>query len=325
MTPQFEPVQEGYRIYLASSPQDDPKLKYRRKVQEILGKNNGDIDFMNRFLLEELCNRYGISYEEAKEIETEEKEPYIQFHKKLKRYEIMFSQVVEKSYPFTKKEWETLREIQLILGLRDEDIADIKKRFLPESSESESETSPQSDEIELLSDKNVDYTKLRDFLANEEWKEADMETARCMLKVAEREKQGYLEIEDIENFPFIDLCTIDRLWVKYSGGKFGFSVQKKIYQNFRGTKQFNVKIWKKFGDKVGWRKGGILGIGKEWCDYKDLTFDINTHYTGYLPIGGGLDVGLSTIEEVHLGRYWRGRIICVVYGHLIKILWRSDL
>ena len=175
MTPQFAPVKEGYRIYLASSPQDEPKLQYRRKVQEILQKNNGNIDFLNRFLLEELCKRYGISDEEAKAIEAEEMAPYTLFHKKLKRYEEIFSQAVEKYYPFTENTRETLQEIQSLLGLRNEDIADIEERFLPESQESNSEvfavakaieTSPQNDEIELLSDKNVDYTKLRDFLAN---------------------------------------------------------------------------------------------------------------------------------------------------------------
>ncbi|NEQ74194.1 MAG: Clp protease [Okeania sp. SIO2C9] len=286
MTPQFAPVKEGYRIYLASSPQDDTKLQYRRKVQEILQKNNGEIDLISGFLLEELCKRYGISDEEAKAIESEEMEPYIQFHKKLKRYEEIFSQAVEKSYPFRERERETLREIKSLLGLRDEDVADIEERFLPESQESNSEvfttakaieTSPQNDEIELLYDKNVDYTKVRDFLVNGEWKEADMETARCMLKVVGLKENNSLTAEDIENFPCKDLCTIDGLWVKYSNGKFGFSVQKEIYHNLGGTKEYNEEVWKKFAYKVGWRKG------EKWLYYNDLKFDISTDYIGHLP------------------------------------------
>ncbi|NEO56292.1 MAG: Clp protease [Okeania sp. SIO3B5] len=327
MTPQFAPVKEGYRIYLASSPQDDPKLQYRRKVQEILQRNNGNIDFLNRCLLEELCKRYGISSEEVKAIETEEMEPYILFHKKLKRYEEIFSQAVEKYYPFTKNTRETLREIQSLLGFRDEDVANIEERFLREiqtSSQNDEielpserpiqsllkrpiqslsrlrndyvmnispsevleqffqaiKTSLQNDEIELLSDKNVDYTKLRDFLKNREWTEADIETAHCMLKVAQQEEQGYLEVEDIENFPSTDLRTIDQLWVKYSDGKFGFSVQKKIYQSLGGTKEYNREVWEKFGEKVGWKKGD------EWLSYSKLTWKQNSssHSTGYLPL-----------------------------------------
>ncbi|GGA45056.1 GUN4 domain-containing protein [Okeania sp. KiyG1] len=265
MTPQFAPVKEGYRIYLASSPQDDPKLQYRRKVQEILRQNNGEIDFINSFLLEELCKIYGISDEEAKVIEAEEMEPYIQFQKKLKHYEEIFSKAVKNSYPFTEKERETLQEIQSLLELRDEDVAPIEEGW----------------SIELLSDKNINYTKLRDFLANGEWKEADMETARCMLKVSGQEEQGYLDIEDVENFPCTDLRTIDQLWVKYSNGKFGFSVQKKIYQSLGGTGEYNREVWEKFGEKVGWRKED------RWLSYNELTWtrDISSHYTGHIPAG----------------------------------------
>lgn len=106
-----------------------------------------------------------------------------------------------------------------------------------------------------------------------------METVRCMLKVAERQSKGYLDVEDIENFPCIDLRTIDQLWVKCSDGKFGFSVQKKIYQGLGGTKEYDREVWKKFGDKVGWRKGD------KWLSYNELTFS-STHYTGHLPVGG---------------------------------------
>ena len=128
------------------------------------------------------------------------------------------------------------------------------------------------DEIELLSDKNVDYSKLRDFLANGQWQKADMETASCMLKVAGREEQGYLEEEDIENFPCTDLRTIDQLWVKYSNGKFGFSVQKKIYQSLGGTKEYSKLIWERFVDQVGWREGDKLS-------YSEGSMSIK----GYLP------------------------------------------
>ena len=145
----------------------------------------------------------------------------------------------------------------------------------------------KNDEIELLSDKNVDYTKLRDFLANGEWQEADMETYHCMLKVAEREEQRYINIEDIENFPCTDLRTIDQLWVRYSNGKFGFSVQKKIYQSLGGKIEYNQEVWEKFGEQVGWKKGD------KWLDYDELnwTRETSSHHTGHLPsCGGGVGV-----------------------------------
>ena len=104
---------------------------------------------------------------------------------------------------------------------------------------------PQSSgDVPLVSAVGVDYTKLRDLLVAKDWKEADLETDKRMLEVAGRESQGWLEVEDVENFPCQDLGTIDKLWVKYSGGKFGFSVQKQIYQDLGGTKDYDKKVWK---------------------------------------------------------------------------------
>ncbi|NET29393.1 MAG: GUN4 domain-containing protein [Okeania sp. SIO1I7] len=131
-------------------------------------------------------------------------------------------------------------------------------------------------EIPLVSAQGVDYTKLRDLLAAGNWKEADLETDRVMLKVAGRESEGWLRYEDVENFSCQELGTIDKLWVKYSNGKFGFSVQKQIYQSLGGTNEYDSQVWKAFGDKVGWRKGG------EWLSYSDLTFS-EKHYTGHIP------------------------------------------
>jgi hypothetical protein len=93
-----------------------------------------------------------------------------------------------------------------------------------------------SNEVSLVSAKGVDYRKLRDLLKAKKWKEANRETNRVMLKVASRESEGSLRLEDVENFSCTDLGTIDKLWVKYSNGKYGISVQKQIYQSKIGTK-----------------------------------------------------------------------------------------
>ena len=104
-------------------------------------------------------------------------------------------------------------------------------------------------ELELKSDVGMDYNKLQNYLKAGNWKEADKETAQVMLEVAKREKEGWLDTEHIDNFPYKDLRTIDQLWVKYSDGRFGFSVQKRIYQGLGGTREYNSEIWNKFGDR----------------------------------------------------------------------------
>jgi hypothetical protein len=131
-------------------------------------------------------------------------------------------------------------------------------------------------EVPLISSCGMDYRKLRNYLEQGKWREADEETRRVMLAVAKQENEGWLNYEHINNFPYEDLRTIDQLWVKYSDGKFGFSVQKRIYQGLGGTREHNQDIWEKFGDNVGWRKGG------DWLYYKDITFDKKAP-AGHLP------------------------------------------
>jgi hypothetical protein len=93
----------------------------------------------------------------------------------------------------------------------------------------------------------MDYRKLRDLLAARKWQEADKETLRVILAVAKREQEGWLNTSSIDNFSCEDLHIIDQLWVKYSNGKFGFSVQRKIYQSLGGTRSYDKKIWEAFG------------------------------------------------------------------------------
>ncbi|MGA9382363.1 MAG: serine/threonine-protein kinase [Phormidium sp.] len=140
----------------------------------------------------------------------------------------------------------------------------------------------ESDSDDLSTDKGVDYQNLRKLLKAGNWREADQETARVMLKVAGREKEGWLDVESINNFPCTDLRSIDRLWVKYSNGRFGFSVQKRIWESVGGKPgEWDGEIYKKFCDDVGWYE-----MKKDtWKSYEDLTFSLNAP-GGHLPADG---------------------------------------
>lgn len=139
---------------------------------------------------------------------------------------------------------------------------------------------PIKPDVPLKSSRGIDYTKLRDLLAIGKWKEADEETAKKILEVSRRTSEGGLRHEDIDQFPCEDLRTIDQLWVKYSNGRFGFSVQKRIYQSLGGTKEYDEKIWNAFGDQVGWRVNDL------WLDYDHLKFNHQGTQEGHLPILG---------------------------------------
>ncbi|NES65478.1 MAG: hypothetical protein F6K24_09555, partial [Okeania sp. SIO2D1] len=151
--------------------------------------------------------------------------------------------------------------------------------------------------VPLVSEVGVDYTKLRDLLAAGNWEEADKETTTLILKVADRVLQERLDREDLQNLSCKDLSTIDKLWLKYSNGQFGFSVQEKIYHSLGGswyvwkayqlggaTEEYYKRYETAFGEKVGWREGG------EW----NLVWDSvnpNTPYVGHLPWGAVVGAG----------------------------------
>ncbi|MEM7062066.1 MAG: GUN4 domain-containing protein [Cyanobacteria bacterium P01_B01_bin.77] len=75
------------------------------------------------------------------------------------------------------------------------------------------------------------YQQLEDYLKNGQWQEADHETYRLMLTTVDKEEGQLLSKDDLLNFSCEELQAIDSLWVKYSDGKFGFSVQKDLYLN----------------------------------------------------------------------------------------------
>lgn len=82
----------------------------------------------------------------------------------------------------------------------------------------------------IVSTNRNDYTYLWELLTAGKWESANYMTRVLMLRLAERdqETEDYFDQRASENFPASDLKIIDGLWVKYSEGRFGFSVQKKI-------------------------------------------------------------------------------------------------
>ncbi len=137
-------------------------------------------------------------------------------------------------------------------------------------------------EDDLRSDKRIDYAHLRDLLKAEKWQEADDVTLSTMLQVARRKKYGWIGMNDLQKIPHVDLRTIDALWVKYSDGRFGFSVQKKIYllccgKTDRRDMVYKKDSWEKFGDTVGWR------IDQNWIWHSEADFNLSAPQ-GHLPI-----------------------------------------
>ena len=108
------------------------------------------------------------------------------------------------------------------------------------------------------SDENINYDELQLKLLEQKFEEADRLTSLYLRKLAgtTAESRGYVFYSEVNNMSSKDLETIDRLWIIYSTGRFGFSIQAKI------LKSVGIKyelLW----PKIGWKKDGY------WTRYPD--------------------------------------------------------
>ncbi|MBE9114123.1 GUN4 domain-containing protein, partial [Nodosilinea sp. LEGE 07298] len=130
------------------------------------------------------------------------------------------------------------------------------------------------------------YQQLEQYLQNGQWKEADEETYRLMITTVGKEEGQYFEAEELLNFPCEELLTIDGLWVQYSQGKFGFSVQKEIYLSKEvggvADGRYDKEALERFGDRVAWR------VEDKWTFR--MKYDTSAP-KGHLPFVGGGVVG----------------------------------
>jgi hypothetical protein len=112
------------------------------------------------------------------------------------------------------------------------------------------------------------YADLERYLKNGQWKEADDETYRLMITEVGKEVGQRFEPDDLRNFPCEPLKEIDGLWVKYSGGKFGFSVQKEIYLDCGGIPdgKYYAEAWKSLCEANGWiARGRYVTVKFDMC------------------------------------------------------------
>ena len=142
----------------------------------------------------------------------------------------------------------------------------------------------------ILSQEQNSYWKLQDLLAAGEWRKADEETYEIILQKANRVKEGWLDYSATDRLSCKLLKELDYLWLKYSGGKFGFSVQRKIWQKLGGKIDYQTEC--KLGETFGWR------INNNWQDYDRLDFSLaapvgHFPWDGHLSHEGLKELGMS--------------------------------
>ncbi len=313
MTPKIIVLKdEGYKIKLAKAPTGEPKLKYRKEAERSV--DQGKFTIPARKLLNRLRDELGLTSDEAEAIEDEVLQPYREHQRKFNEYEETLAEALQEENPLSDRTRNDLRDYQKHLGLSDEDVEEIEKRLTADrkvedqkQQQEESErprqqlpslqitSSTSIDETDILSSaRGVDYTKLRDLLAARQWKEADRETDRVMRQATGQEDR--LLVKSIRKFASEDLNTINKLWLKYSNGHFGFSVQKRIWESVGGTPDAEYETFKKFAVRIGWLKKEKK---ERWLAHVQLNFDLSAP-KGHLPFFA-LSMGRGWYPTYHGG------------------------
>ena len=146
--------------------------------------------------------------------------------------------------------------------------------------------------IPLKSQRNIDYQPLEQLLAQQDFQGADIVTLQklCELAGAAAIERKWIYFTEVESFPVTDLRTLDNLWLMYSEGRFGFSIQRKIWLSV--GKDFS-KLW----TKINWKSGNT------WTRYpKEFVWDL-TAPIGHLPLSNQLR-GVRVIDAIFAHPAW---------------------
>ncbi|OVA04588.1 GUN4-like [Macleaya cordata] len=110
-------------------------------------------------------------------------------------------------------------------------------------------TTPTTTSTTSTTSPNLTFDLLQKHLSSKEFRQADEETRRLLIVLAGEaaQKRGYVFFSEVQFIAESDLQTMDKLWREYSDNKFGYSVQKKIWEK---TNMDFTNFFK----KVGWMK-----------------------------------------------------------------------
>ncbi len=102
------------------------------------------------------------------------------------------------------------------------------------------------------SESDLEYSTLQQALLEERFEEADRLTSAFLRQLAgeQAERRGYVYFSEVLSIRGLDLVTIDRLWIAYSQGRFGFTVQARLLATVNGRYD---KLW----PRIGWKKEGV--------------------------------------------------------------------
>ena len=150
----------------------------------------------------------------------------------------------------------------------------------------------------------LSYAPLQQALLEERFEEADRLTSTHLRQLAgpDAERRGYVYYSEVARMPGVDLENLDRLWLVYSAGRFGFSVQGRLLRACGGQ-------WEKLWPRIGWKSEGI------WTRYPAaFTWSLEAP-EGHMPLINQLrGVRLMDALLAHPALAWRIEAALAVRG-----------
>ena len=104
--------------------------------------------------------------------------------------------------------------------------------------------------LATTSARGIDHGPLQRALAMQEFEQADRITSTVLRQLAgpAAVRRGYVYYSEVPAMASVDLDALDRLWVCYSRGRFGFSVQARLLDAAGGR-------WERLWPRLGWKEG----------------------------------------------------------------------
>jgi hypothetical protein len=105
--------------------------------------------------------------------------------------------------------------------------------------------------LATTSARGIDYAPLQRQLILQNYEQADRLTSEILRQLAGAAavQRGYVYYSEVAAMPSADLDSLDRLWVCFSRGRFGFSVQGRLLKNLAGR-------WDRLWPRLAWKDGG---------------------------------------------------------------------
>lgn len=128
---------------------------------------------------------------------------------------------------------------------------------------------------------HIFYMQLRVLLGD--FESADQFTRDNLIRIAGAASQArnFVYWTEVKGLSEIDLCTMERLWLLFSGGNFGYSIQKRIWDIENGN-------FDNFIRRIGWTK---VENGNErklkWFGKSEFTYTLSAP-KGHLPLTSAL-------------------------------------